>query len=140
MHSNVHGSAMSQPNSWLYRHPTDCSNSRSPLGGDLCTDPRFRARWDPFRVSPRDQPSKLFHHAFHEDAKLGALAGQFGTRSFSSSNQFTTNRRNTPLDAEPGTSGLGSVTITKVSPSGCRSQFELVKLRDLEDQRPSNSI
>ncbi len=30
------------------------------------------------------------HHAFHEDAKPGDLAGQFGTRSLSSSNQFTT--------------------------------------------------
>ena len=30
------------------------------------------------------------HHAFHEDAKPGDLAAQFGTRSFNSSKKFWT--------------------------------------------------
>ncbi len=34
------------------------------------------------------QPTADDHHAFHEDAKPGDLAGQLGTRSFNTSKKF----------------------------------------------------
>ena len=51
-------------------------------------------------------------------ASLSVLVSQFGTRSFSSVNQFTTNRTDVSGDSDGVTRPDGSVINTNVSPFG----------------------